>query len=135
MKKYTKQEIVETVPGTLVITLPDNWFDGVRRDQSVFQSLYFWMLRTKRVPSDDWESLHNRTYAGEKLFEKLFLAEKERLQATLGLKGKELKEAVGWSDLNSGPRNKINGCTIEGDAAFVFPSSRMPIWDYFLPEN
>ncbi len=77
MKKYTQQEIVQRVPEVETAVLPDDWFDALNNDkESVFKSLYWWMLRTKSISSDDWQLLPNRTYVGEKLYKKLLAAEK-----------------------------------------------------------
>jgi len=67
MRKCTPREIIKEVPDVQTITLPDHWFDDLSANQSVFVSLYKWMLEKSRVPSENKETLHNRTYVGEKM--------------------------------------------------------------------
>lgn len=123
MRKCTPREIIEEVPDVQTVILPHNWFDDLGENQSVFISLYEWMLENGLVPSEDKESLHNRTYVGEKLFKKLLSAEKKRLRKTLKIKGDELDRAVGYSDMNSGPKTEIGGCNISGDVLLVIPET------------
>jgi len=123
MRKYTIREIIKEVPDVQTVVLPNQWFDDLNDNQSVFSSLYDWMLKNGQVPSDDKETLHNRTYVGEKLFKKLHTSEKKRLNKKLKIKGDELDRAVAWSDINSGPRTEIGGCSISGDVILVIPES------------
>ncbi|MGD9733107.1 MAG: YozE family protein [Desulfamplus sp.] len=123
MNKLSIREIIKEIPNIQTVILPSNWFDDLNSKHSVFYSLYDWMLKNKQVPSDDKESLHNRTYVGERLFSKLITTEKNRLTKKLKIKGKELDRAVGWSDINLGPKTEIGGCSIRGDAIFVMPES------------
>ena len=123
MRKCTPREIIKEVPDVQTVILPKHWFDDLSDNQSVFASLYDWMLKNDRVPSDNKETLHNRTYVGEKLFKKLLTAEKKRLKRKLTIKGDELDRAVTWSDINSGPKTEIGGCNISGDVILVTPES------------
>ena len=123
MRKYTSREIIKEVPDVQTVILPNHWFDDLSDNQSVFSSLYDWMLKNGRVPSDNKKTLHNRTYVGEKLFKKLYTAEKKRLNKKLKIKGDELDSAVAWSDINSGPKTEIGGCNISGDVILVIPES------------
>jgi uncharacterized protein YozE (UPF0346 family) len=81
------------------------------------------MLKNDQIPLEDKESLHNRTYIGERLFKKLLAAERKRLQRRFGVKGEGLDRALGWSDINSGPRTEIGGLKISGDVILVIPAS------------
>lgn len=81
------------------------------------------MLEKGRVPSENKETLHNRTYVGEKLYKRLIASEKKRLNKKVKIKGEELDRAVGWSDINSGPQTEIGGCKISGDVILVIPES------------
>lgn len=131
MRKCTLREIIKEVPDVQTVILPNNWFDDLRDNQSVFNSLYEWMLENGRVPSENKESLHNRTYVAEKLFKKLLSAEKKRLRKKLKIKGDELDRAVGWSDINSGPKTEIGGCNISGDGIVVIPeTSRQAVGEF-----
>lgn len=131
MSKCTPKEIIKEVPDIQTVILPERWFDSLSDNKDVFYSLYEWMLESGRVPSDNKETLHNRTYVGEKLFGKLIAAEKKRLNKKLKIKGEELDGAVAWSDLNSGPRSEIGSCKISGEAILVIPeSSRQALGEF-----
>lgn len=123
MHKCTPQEIIRQVPDVQSVILPSHWFDGLKDNQSVFVSLYEWMLDKGGVPSDNKLTLHGRTYVGEKLFGKLLATEKKRLQKKLKIKGDELDRAIAWSDMDSGPKAEIGGCKIKGDSILVIPES------------
>lgn len=123
MSKCTPKEIIKDVPNVQTVIMPDHWFDNLSAGRSVFASLYEWMLEKGRVPSENKETLHSRTYVGEKLFNKLLAAEKKRLNKKLKIKGDELDKAVTWSDINSGPKAEIGGCKISGDVILVVPES------------
>jgi uncharacterized protein YozE (UPF0346 family) len=123
MRKCTPQEIIKEIPDVQTVILPDYWFDELSDSQSVFTSLYDWMLKNGRIPSENEESLHDRTYVGEKLLKKIRAAEKKRLQRRHNIKGEELERVVNWSDLGSGPMTEIKGCKISGDVILVIPAS------------
>lgn len=123
MRKCTPREIIKEVPDVQTVVLPDHWVDDLSDTMSVFVSLYEWMLEKGRVPYDNKETLHARTYIGEKLYNKLLAAEKKRLNKKLKIKGDELVRAVAWSDINSGPKTEIGGCKISGDVILVIPES------------
>lgn len=125
MRKCTPREIIKEVPDVQTVILPDHWFDDLNDTRSVFVSLYGWMLGNGRVPPDNKETLHNRTYVGEKLFNKLLAAEKKRLNKKLKIKGDELDRDVKYSDGESGPRTEIGGCKISGDVILVVPETGM----------
>jgi hypothetical protein len=111
--------------------MPDHWFDNLNDNRSVFVSLYEWMLEKGGVPADSKETLHGRTYVGEKLFNKLLGAEKKRLNKKLKIKGEELERSLAWSDMNSGPKTEIGGCKISGDVILVVPeSSRQALGEF-----
>lgn len=131
MHKCSPQEIIKDVPDVQAVVLPSHWFDSLDDKQSVFVSLYMWMLDKGGVPSGDKASLHGRTYVGEKLFSKLLSAEKKRIQKKLKIKGDELERAVAWSDMNSGPKTEIGGCKIKGDSILVMPESSRQALDAF----
>lgn len=129
--KCTSQEIIKEVPDVQSVILPHNWFDHLNDNQSVFTSLYMWMLETDFVPAEDKENLHNRTYVGEKISKKLLLAEKKRLRKKMKIKGDDLERAVVWSDINTGPKTEIGGCDISGDVILVIPeASRQALGEF-----
>lgn len=123
MMKCTPRKIIKEVPDVQSVILPGNWFDHLKDNQSVFTSLYMWMLENDFVPEENKESLHNRTYVGEKIFRKMLSAEKKRLRKKMKIKGEELERAVGWSDINTGPKTEIGGCVISGDVILVIPEA------------
>ena len=123
MRKCNPKEIIHEIPDIQTVTLPDHWFEDLGEDYSVFNSLYDWMLTENRIPAEDKETIHNRTYVGEKIFKKLISAEKRRLKKKLKIQGEKLNSAVAWSDINSGPKTEIGGCKISGDVIFVIPES------------
>ncbi len=131
MLKCTPREIIKEVPDIQTVILPRNWFDELRDNQSVFTSLYIWMLENDIVSTEFKKNLHNRTYVGERIYKKLLSSEKKRLQRKLKIKGDELERAVGWSDINTGPKTEIGGCNISGDVILVIPeSSRQALGEF-----
>jgi len=123
MGKCKPQEIIKEVPRVQTVTLPDRWFDDLNDNNSVFISLYEWMLENSRVPAENKFTLVGRTYVGEKLFNKLFNAEKKRIKKIHKIKDAELDCAVIWSDRDSGPKTEIGGCKISGNVILVIPES------------
>lgn len=131
MRKCTPSEIIKVVPDVQTVILPVHWFDNLSDKLDVFNSLYEWMLKSGGVPSSYDKNIHNRTYVGEKLYNKLLAVEKKRLNKKLKIKGDELDSAVGWSDMNSGPKAEIGGCKIAGDVILVIPeSSRQALGEF-----
>lgn len=129
--KCTPREIIKEVPDVQSVILPGNWFDHLKDNQSVFTSLYMWMLENDFVSAENKESLHNRTYVGEKIFKKMISAEKKRLRKKMKIKGEELERAVGWSDMNTGPKTEIGGCDISGDVILIIPEeSRQALGEF-----
>jgi len=123
MRKCTPREIIKEVPDVQAVILPDHWLGELSDNNSVFGSLYEWMLEKGRIPVENKNTLSGRTYVGEKLFNRLLNAEKKRLKKILKIKGAELDSAVFWSDCNSGPKTEIGGCKISGDVILVIPES------------
>lgn len=123
MSKCTPRQIINEVPDVQTVVLPHHWFDHLNENRSVFDSLYEWMLKEGGVPSDMKKTLHNRTYVGEKLFNKLLATEKKHLNKKFRIKKDELDRAVAWSDINAGPNTEIGGCKISGDVILVIPES------------
>lgn len=131
MVKCSPQDIIKGVSGIQAVRLPDDWYNDLPLDKSVFSSLYDWMLGPGGVPADPNHNLHNRTYVGEKLFDKLITAEKKRLRKALKLKGDDLDDAVAWSDMNSGPKTEVSRHKISGDLILVVPESCRPEFNEF----
>ncbi len=123
MSKINPKDIIREISNVQSVALPADWFDDIPEDQTVFHSLYHWMLTGGRVTENIRNTIHDRTYVGEKLFRKLIAVEKKRIKKTRGLKGDELETAAAWSDLGNGPQNKIGECTIIGDVLLVIPES------------
>lgn len=123
MRKCKPQDIINMVSDAQTVVLPNDWFDGLEGNKSVFQSLYDWMVDSNRVPNKDRSSLHTRTYVGKNMYEKLHASEKKRIKKLRKLKGEDLTKAVGLSDLNSGPMTTVGGLEISGDVIIVIPES------------
>ena len=47
MRKCTIREIIKEVPDVQTVILPKDWFDHLRENESVFNSLYGWMLENE----------------------------------------------------------------------------------------
>ncbi len=140
MRKLSPKELIENIPNIQLVFLPHGWFNYISDDKSVFDSLYEWMLDEGGVPALYKKNLHNRTYVGEKFYNKLLAAEKKRLKKKHKLKPEELIEAVSWSDINSGPKTLIGDCAISGDCIIVVPESSKDIlakysFEIFKNEN
>src|SRR5256885_16041459 len=113
MRSIDPQVILEAIPTAQSFPLPDEWLDAVPEDVSVFESLYRWMLDTRRVA--EINDLHNRTFLGQKLAKQFRAAEKRRIARRHRLHGDELERAVDWSDLGSGPRTEFARREIKGE--------------------
>lgn len=131
MRKCSPQEIIKKVPNVQTVILPENWFDNLSDKQDVFSSLYEWMLEKGRVPSEYKETIHNRTYVGEKLHNRLLAAEKKRLSKKLKIKGDDLERSLSWSDASSGPITEISYYKISGETILVIPESSKQAFDEF----
>ncbi len=129
MQKCPPKLIIKEVPDVQTVILPNQWFDVINYKKSVFVSLYEWMLKYGKVPSDNKDSLHNRTYIGEKLYKKLIAVEKKRIKKHHKLKGEELNRAVSMSDINLGPKTDVGGCKVSGDVILVVPKSSLKLLD------
>jgi hypothetical protein len=100
MRKCSPELIIKEVPNVQSVVMPRDWFDDLNYNKSVFQSLYEWMLKDGLVPSENKESLHDRTYVGDRLYKKLLAAEKKRIKKRHKLTGEELERSVCWSEMN-----------------------------------
>lgn len=123
MRKCRPQEIIKAIPKVQTVVLPNDWFNQLSMHHSVFHHLYLWMLENDRVPPDENNTLHNRTYVGATLYKRLVAFEKKRLKMFGKLKGNDLENELMWSDRSRGPRTHIGGLEISGDGIFVIPES------------
>ena len=123
MRKLKPQEIIKAVPHVQTVVLPHDWFKNLNPQYSVFGSLYDWMLKNARVPSNDRDDICNRTFVGEYIYKQLLIAEKNRIRKEYKKQGDDLDMAVSWSDLGVGPHTQIGGLKISGDGIFVIPDS------------
>lgn len=121
MKKCKPEEIIRKIPNIQSLMLPMDWFNKIPENTSVFNSLYNWMLTDGKVVSVSDNEIHDRTFVGEKLYNKLLSEERKRIKRSRHLKGEELEKAVFWSDVGSGPKYKIGECIIAGDVILVMP--------------
>lgn len=120
MRQINPEQILAAVPNAQSFPLPDNWFDGLSEDVSVFVSLYQWMLDTHRVGEGD--QLPDRTFLGQKLAKQFRAAERRRIARCHGYRGQKLERAVDWSDLNTGPRTEFAQREIKGELIVVMPN-------------
>lgn len=86
--------------------------------QSVWTSLYTWLVSNETAEP---ESLHNRTRVGDQLMNRLLKAEAIRIRKQYQLIGQDLRKALGWSNMNSGPMTTFegSGAHIIGDGMYV----------------
>lgn len=131
MRKLQLQAIIKAVPEVQTLVLPADWFEHLNTSTDVFNAMYDWMVSGGKVPEDSKSFLPNRTYVGESLYRKLLAAEKKRLRAKLKINGDELDRTLGWSDLSSGPKWKIAGACIAGDAILVIPETSRETFNDF----
>lgn len=122
--RYCKPEqILKAIPEARTILIPDDWFDHLTENVTVFTSLYKWMIEKQGVPAEDFNHLHNLTFASQKTHNRLLAAEKRRIARYRHLKGQALQNAVNMTNLNSGPQALFAKKEISGDVLIVFPSS------------
>jgi uncharacterized protein YozE (UPF0346 family) len=121
MRSCHAKDILAAVPNAQSFSLPNEWFETIPNNIDVFNSLYRWMIDSRRVDEDRTKQLHNRTYVGQKLMKRLLAAEERRIARRTKLRGEKLREAVDWSDLDSGPRAEFAERAIRGDLIIVLP--------------
>jgi uncharacterized protein YozE (UPF0346 family) len=112
------KQIVAAIPTAHTIVLPAQWFETLSDNVSVFESLYKWLVETRRVEP---KRLHNRTYAGATVAKRLHAAERRRIARRFKLKGKALEKAVNFSDLDSGPLTLFAEWRLLGNVLIVLP--------------
>lgn len=112
------ERILTAIPSATTVVLPENWFDHLSDDISVYESLYRWMVSKRRVSP---VRLHNRTYAGATVAKQLLTAERRRISKRLGLRGQDLDRSVNFSDLNSGPHTLFAERRLLGKILVVIP--------------
>ena len=122
MKYYKPEQIIDKIPEAQTVFLPEDWFENLNDNVSVYESLYKWMLETRRVPADINHDLHNRTYVSLTIAKRLRSAEKKRISARNKLRSEQLEQAVSWSDADSGPHTEFAGRSISGDIILVVPT-------------
>lgn len=134
MNKITLDEVLASVPLAQPLTLPVGWFKGLPDTVSVFDSLYRWITETL---SEDFRTLHSRTYAGKELMKQLLVAERKRIAKRYKLSGSVLTREVGWSNLNAGPKEIVAGRTLQGESLFVLPKENPPgeAFDQLMTEH
>jgi hypothetical protein len=110
--------------GARVITLSDATLRRWARTPGVplWESLYQWLVEEGY---SDRRDLHARTCVGDVLMARLRDAERARLHQQ-GLRGRQLRSAVAWSDAGSGPTTWWSppgdthvAPTLAGDGLFV----------------
>ena len=70
--------------------------------------------------------------SGRNYIESFLQQRKSAFKKMHKIKGDELDSAVGWSDINSGPKTQIGGYNISGDTILIIPaSSKQALEDYF----
>jgi hypothetical protein len=88
--------------------------------RSVWTALYA-RLVLQHGADDRERDLHDRTFAGREMYDRLCVAERERLRRRHRIAGEDLRRAVNWSDGSSGPFTRWRGRRLQGDALFVEP--------------
>ena len=96
MLSCSVKQIVAAIPTAHTIVLPNRWFETISDNVSVFESLYKWLVETRRVEP---KGLHNRTYAGAAVAKRLLVAERRRIARLYKLKGEALEKAVNFLTL------------------------------------
>ena len=118
MLSCSVKQIVAAIPTAHTIVLPNRWFETISDNVSVFESLYKWLVETRRVEP---KGLHNRTYAGAAVAKRLLVAERRRIARLYKLKGEALEKAVNFSDLGSSPHTIFANWQLMGDVLIVLP--------------
>lgn len=124
-RTVTIEELAAMDPDAVLIRVPQAFLDALRQDDSdsVWGRFYQWLVQEHGFAP---ERLHNRTLAGKQLMERLLAAEKRRLSARRHkLRGRNLENALNWSNINSGPQEMVEGRTVVGDGCVVAPPSCM----------
>jgi uncharacterized protein YozE (UPF0346 family) len=123
MRYCNPEQILKAIPDVRTIRIPDDWFKHLNKDQSIFNTLYKWMVEKHLVPVRDFNVLHNLTFASQKIHNRLLAAEKLRIAKKYHLKGMALEKQVNYNDVNLGPQTLFAKRPISGDVLIVFSSS------------
>jgi hypothetical protein len=111
-------EIVAAEVGARLLRVADaqlrQWATKV--SPPIWEGLYVWLTSLGFKNS---EGLHNRTYVGDILMDRLCDAERERLRMRK-IRGEKLDNAVAWSNIGSGPLEGWISRKLTGDALMVF---------------
>jgi uncharacterized protein YozE (UPF0346 family) len=110
------KEIVTAIPSAVTIALPNDWFECLSDDVSIFETLYRWMVAKRGVSPN---RLHNRTYAGASVARRLLSAERRRIGRRRQVRGPELDRALSFSDMDAGPQTLFAERRVLGDALVV----------------
>lgn len=116
----TPDEIAALLPGSRVIEIPTAWFNNLQDNCNAFEQFYAYL---RSLGCEDNRDLHNRARVGHRLQKKLIQAEKQRLKKVHGLSGDNLKRALSWNDVGSGPQETFAGRRVTGNAVCVLPRS------------
>lgn len=115
-------------PGTSVITkVPVESFTDPTR--TVYEQFYRWLESEHGEADAGYDGLHNRTFLGRELRERLRTMDRRRIREKRPTATKkQIDRLVSMSDLGSGPQAVISGrgatyIGFEGDACFVRPAS------------
>jgi len=134
MTKCSLNQIVKSVPDVQTITLPDNWFElaDYETKKPIFIQIYEWMLIKNYISNEDFPDVHNKIYAGERIFKKVLNAERKRIKNTKKIKSSQLDEYVGWSDINFGMKTLLSHFELYGDSFLFVPDKSKDRFNKFI---
>ena len=125
MYAISSSEILRSIPAARITVLPDNWFQQLDLQQTVFDSLTQWLITKKVVPRNS-RNLHKILYLGRGLFKRLIDAEQRRQRRAYGLTGDALNEAVAWVCIENSPLCSLGNCYLPSEIILTIPESRFP---------
>lgn len=135
MTKCSLNQIVKAVPDVQTITLPDNWFDfaDYETKKPIFIQIYEWMLKKNYISNEDYSNIHNKIYAGDRIYKKVIRAERKRIKKTIKVKSSKLDDYVGWSDVNCGMQTlMLSRFELAGESFLFIPDKSKDVFNKFI---
>ena len=123
MRYYKPEQILKAIPEARTISIPDDWFEHLNENESIFNLLYKWMVKKCQIPAKDFNALHNLTFISQRIHNRLLTTEKKRIAKQHHLKGVALQRHLNWIDGDQGPQTLFANKPISGESLIVVPST------------
>ena len=122
----TVEEAAALVDGAKLVDLSSSWLDQLSANRSVWESLYAWLEREHGAAGHD---IHNRTFVGKELMDRLHAAEIRRIRRLHPTATKaQLERSATWALTGSGPHDEfVDERKLTGHRMFFVPED-VDVW-------